>query len=123
MSSEEIERMRRDEPEKFSALVAEHVHEWEHLRQRRAGEWAGLPADVDAVTPVPDFSEPYHDYTTLVKARETWNRGQDVAGFRARLQRIWSKRSGCNSVDFSFNAFLYEPGDYSAAALAVALAG
>lgn len=38
-------------------LIAEEVMGWTKLRQRRAGEWCGVPPDSEAVYPVSFYSD------------------------------------------------------------------
>lgn len=145
-TSESVGRLRAEKPREFDALVAMHLHGWrwwkftgtadkprskslyQFLNPADSG-WAGddyfRGVHVDAPgadggtmgDSQPRYAAgPAADYATLSRVRETWTTAQLVA-LKDVLYDMWLER-GAKFLD----RIAYQPGDYSHAALQVALA-
>ena len=69
---------------------------------------------------IPEFSSNASaDVTVLREVRENWE-DKDMEDFHFAVTRIWQRRWQENHLENIFNwAFMYEPGDYSRAAITV----
>ena len=103
----------------IDALVAEKVMGWSAIEEvSPALPFIGQPPERDEPGfYVPAFTtDPRSDYDVLCKVREKWE-GQQQGDFALAVYTIWHSRQATSLMAFAWPALLYEPGDYSIAAL------